>query len=95
MNIEFAAEAMAMFGKSFPHHHFIEFGGGGNSKGLRSKLRRKCYGDSHEWCGSVVFNLNKDDEFRKQMHDLWRNRLRTTQEGAGFTVDETVWRAFT
>jgi hypothetical protein len=95
MELEFAVETLALFGKRLPHHQVVYFGTGGNSKGARTKLRARAFGTGHQFVSTSVFDKRKDDEFRKQGPEFYGAILCTIQEGDEFDVDEKVWRGWT
>ena len=48
MELEFAIESLALRGMRLPHHCVIYYGKGGNSKGARSRLCARAFGEGHK-----------------------------------------------
>ena len=91
MEIEFSIELLSICGKVMPHRQVFYFGGGGNSKGSKTRIRDKCYGDAHQYISPDIIDCGKDDEFRKQGPGFHSAKLTTMQEGGRFRVDEARW----
>ena len=95
MEVEFAIESLAAFGLSIPHHIVFYFGGGGNSKGARSKLRAAVWGNGHQWVSPGCFDVALKDEFRKQGPEIFGAMLCTLQESGSFDLDDKIFSAWT
>ena len=94
MELEFGVESLAVRGLWLPHHCIVYFGGGGNAKGARSRLRARCYGTGHKWVPPQVFDKAVRDEFRKQGAEFYGAMLCTIREADAFDFDEKVFRSW-
>ena len=93
--MELAIESLAIRALRLPHHIVIYYGSGGNSKGGRSRLRDRAFGDMRKWVAPQCFDCTTKEEFRKQAFEFYRALLCTVRESDRFVIEGKLLKTWT